>query len=40
MCRPYGAPRAASRCTGADAPAYNVSPLRGSKGQRISPLRG
>jgi len=29
MCRPYGAPRAASRCTGADAPAYNVSPLRG-----------
>jgi hypothetical protein len=28
-CRPYGAFRVASRCTGADAPAYNVSPLRG-----------
>jgi hypothetical protein len=29
MCRPYGALRVASRYTGADAPAYNVSPLRG-----------
>jgi hypothetical protein len=29
LCRPYGALRVASRCTGADAPVYNVSPLRG-----------
>jgi hypothetical protein len=29
MCRPFGTLRVASCCTGADAPAYNVSPPRG-----------
>jgi hypothetical protein len=37
MCPPFGALRVTSRCTGADAPAYNVSPLRDSK--RIAALR-